>query len=277
VRCSRSRKDAEGRPAAAALSQLPLAGRTALVTGASRERGIGRGIALVLAARGADVALNDVGYAKDAATVVSEIEALGRRSTFIRADVASAGENERLVAETVERLGRLDLFVANAGVARWQRPSEITRDDWDAIMGVNLHGVLYGCRAAAAQMRRQGSGGAIVVISSVNAVMPFPLLAAYGASKHAVGLLAGVMAREWGADGISVNHVGPGWVDTNINDPSPDFDSDERRAQARASIPYGQRPAAPREIGEAVAYLAAATYTTGAYLRIDGGLVIGKY
>ncbi|HEY1365940.1 MAG TPA: SDR family NAD(P)-dependent oxidoreductase [Gaiellaceae bacterium] len=256
---------------------MTLEGRVALVTGAARDRGIGRGIALVLAERGADVAVNDVGHEDEAARRVAEIEALGRRSAFVAADVARPEENERLVAETVARLGRLDVFVANAGVARWQVPSAVTRDDWGFVMGVNLHGVLYGCRAAAAQMRRQGSGGAIVITSSVNAVMPFPLLAAYGASKHAVGLLAGVMAREWAGDGISVNHVGPGWVDSDINEPSPDFDTDEKRADARASIPYGQRPADPRELGEAVAYLAAATYTTGAYLRVDGGLVIGKY
>ncbi len=144
-------------------------------------------------------------------------------------------------------------------------------------MGVNLHGVLYGCRAAAAQMRRQGDGGSIVVVSSVNAVMPFTPLGVYGASKHAVGHLVGVMAREWGADGIAVNHVGPGWVDSNINDVSPDFDTEEKRAAARASIPFGNRPTEPAEIGEAVAFLATSTIVTGAYLRVDGGLVIGKY
>jgi NAD(P)-dependent dehydrogenase (short-subunit alcohol dehydrogenase family) len=256
---------------------VTLAGRVALVTGAARDRGIGRGIALVLAEHGADVAIIDAGHEDEAARRVAEIEALGRRSTFIRANVTRPEENEQLVAETVERLGRLDVFVANAGVARWQTPSELTRDDWDFVMGVNLHGVLYGSRAAAVQMRRQRSGGAIVITSSVNAVMPFPTLTAYGASKHAAGLLAGVMAREWAADGISVNHVGPGWVDTNINEASPDFDTEEKRAAQQASIPLGQRPADPRELGEAVAYLAAATYTTGAYLRVDGGLVIGKY
>ena len=120
--------------------------------------------------------------------------------------------------------------------------TEVTRDDWEFVMGVNLYGVLHGCRAAAAQMRRQGGGGRIVITSSVNAVMPFSPLGVYGASKHAVGLLAGVLAREWGADGISVNHVGPGWVDTNINDPSPDFETAEKRAAARASIPFGGAP-----------------------------------
>jgi NAD(P)-dependent dehydrogenase (short-subunit alcohol dehydrogenase family) len=85
------------------------------------------------------------------------------------------------------------------------------------------------------------------------------------------------MAREWAADGISVNHVGPGWVDSNINDVSPDFATPERREAARASIPFGHRPAEPREIGEAVAHLVESTYTTGAFLRVDGGMVIGKY
>ena len=161
----------------------------ALVTGAARERGIGRGIALVLAERGFDVAINDVSHDAEAARRVAEIEALGRRSTFIRADVSRPEENERLVAETVEGFGRLDAFVANAGVARWQPLADVTRDDWARIMGVNLHGVFHGCRAAAAQMRQQGEGGSIVVVSSVNAVMPFSPLGVYGASKHAAGHL----------------------------------------------------------------------------------------
>jgi NAD(P)-dependent dehydrogenase (short-subunit alcohol dehydrogenase family) len=267
--------DAQGEPRAA--GRETLAGRIALVTGAAHQRGIGRGIALALAERGADVAINDIGFEQEAAERVAELEGLGRRSAFVRADVSRAEENERLVAEVVEKLGRLDIFVPNAGVARWERLDEVSRESWDLITSVNLHGVLYGCRAAAAQMRRQGKGGRIVITSSVHAAMPGASLGVYGATKHAVGLLAGVMAREWGADGISVNHVGPGWVDTDINMPSPDFATAEARAAVQASIPLGHRPAEPREIGEAVAYLAESTYTTGAYLRVDGGLVIGKY
>jgi len=249
----------------------------AVVTGAARDRGIGRGIVLALAERGFDVVVNDAAHDDEAAQRVAEVEALGRRSTFVRADVSQPEENERLVAETVERLGRLDVFVANAGVARWQSLVEVAHEDWDFVMRVNLHGVFYGCRAAAGQMRRQGEGGAIVVTSSVHAVATGPPLGVYGASKHAVAYLVGVMAREWGADGISVNHVGPGWVESNINDASPDFVDEESRERVRASIPYGHRPADPREIGEAVAHLATSTYTTGAYIRVDGGLVIGKY
>ena len=267
--------DLQAEPGASRRETLP--GKVALVTGAAHERGIGRGIALVLAERGADVAVNDLGFEPEAARRVAEVEALGRRSVFVRADVSHPEENERLVAEVADRLGRLDIFVANAGIARWERLDEVRRDSWDLITSVNLHGVLYGCRAAAAQMRRQGNGGRIVITSSVHAAMPGASLGVYGATKHAVGLLAGVMAREWGSDGISVNHVGPGWVDTDINVPSPDFATADARDAVRAAIPLGRRPAEPREIGEAVAYLAESTYTTGAYLRVDGGMVIGKY
>jgi NAD(P)-dependent dehydrogenase (short-subunit alcohol dehydrogenase family) len=229
-----------------------LDGQVALVTGAAGDRSIGRGIALALARRGAHVAINDVAHPDEAA---------GR------------------VAETVRVLGRLDVFCANAGVARWQTLADVTPDAFAAIVGVNLHGCFFGCQAAAARMRRQGGGGRIVVTSSVNAVMPFATLGVYGATKHAVAHLVSVMAREWAADGITVNHVAPGWVESRINDPSPDFASEAARAAARASIPLGHRPTEPREIGEAVAYFAGpgATHTTGSFLRVDGGMVIGKY
>jgi NAD(P)-dependent dehydrogenase (short-subunit alcohol dehydrogenase family) len=261
------------------VSSTELDGRVALVTGAAGERSIGRGIALALARRGADVAINDIAYAEEARDRVSEVEAAGRRSVFIGADVSDPAASERLVADTVATLGRLDVFCANAGVAYWQELADVTPEAFEQIVGVNLHGCFFGCQAAAAQMRRQGAGGRIVVTSSVNAVMPHRTLGVYGATKHAVGHLVSVMAREWAADGITVNHVGPGWVQSRINDPSPDFATDELRASARASIPLERRPTDPQEIGEAVAYFAGpgARHTTGAYLRVDGGLVIGKY
>jgi NAD(P)-dependent dehydrogenase (short-subunit alcohol dehydrogenase family) len=101
----------------------------------------------------------------------------------------------------------------------------------------------------------------------------------YGATKQAVGLLTGVMAREWARYGITVNHVGPGWVDSDINRDSPGLQTEEARQATLRSIPLWHRPADPREIGEAVAFLAcdSGSYVTGAYLRVDAGLVIGKY
>ncbi len=152
----------------------PLEGRVALVTGAALERGIGRGIALVLAEKGADVAINDVAHDEEAARRIREIEERGRRSAFVKADVSRPEEAERMVAEVVERLGRLDVFVNNAGVQTWQELTEVTKEAWDWITGVNLHGAFFGCRAGAAQMRQQVGGGRIVIISSIHAVMPFP-------------------------------------------------------------------------------------------------------
>jgi NAD(P)-dependent dehydrogenase (short-subunit alcohol dehydrogenase family) len=256
-----------------------LAGRVAIVTGAAQERSIGRGIALQLAERGADVVINDVAHDDEAADGVSEIEGIGRRALYLRVDVADAEGCRRLVAETVSQLGRLDIFCANAGVARWQELADVTPEAFELIVSVNLHGCFFGCQAAAAQMRRQGGGGRIIVTSSVNAVMPHRTLGVYGATKHAVAHLVSVMAREWAADGITVNHVGPGWVQSNINDPSPDFATEEKRAAARASVPLEHRATEPREIGAAVAYFASpqAGHTTGAFLRVDGGMVIGKY
>ena len=218
----------------------------ALVTGAARDRGIGRGIALALARNGFDVAVNDVGHEDEARRRVAEVEALGRRAVFLSRPTSAAPG--RTSGSSPRPSRRSAASTPSSPTPEWRAGMplvDVTRDDWEHIMGVNLHGVLYGCRAAAAQMRRQGGGGRIVVTSSVNAAMPFSPLGVYGASKHAVALLVGVLAREWGADGIAVNHVGPGWVDTNINDVSPDFDTEEKRARPGATIPFGARPAEP--------------------------------
>ena len=121
--------------------------------------------------------------------------------------------------------------------------------------------------------------GRIIVTSSVHAQMPFALMGVYGGTKQAIGHLVGVMAREWARDGITVNHIGPGWVASAINDSSPDFAPRRRRLGIRRMIAVGHRAGEPEEMGEAVAYLArdAARYTTGAYVRVDGGLVMGPY
>ena len=256
-----------------------LAGRVAVVTGAARDRSIGGGIARVLAQHGADVVVNDLAVSEEGERRVLEIEAVGRRAAFVAADVTDPAAMENLMAETVERMGRLDIVVANAGLCDWQTVADLSAELWDRLVGVNLHGCLNTCRAAAAQMRAQGEGGRIIATSSVHAQMPFVQMGVYGGTKQAVGHLVGVMAREWARDRITVNHIGPGWVASAINDKSPDFATEEGRAGIRRTIPLGHRAGEPEEMGEAVAYLAseAAAYTTGAYVRVDGGFVIGPY
>jgi NAD(P)-dependent dehydrogenase (short-subunit alcohol dehydrogenase family) len=256
-----------------------LAGRVAVVTGAARDRSIGGGIARVLAKHGADVVVNDLAVGEEGERRVLEIEALGRRGAFVAADVTDPAAMERLMAETVERMGRLDIVVANAGLCDWQTVADLSAELWERLVGVNLNGCFNTCRAAAAQMRALGEGGRIVVTSSVHAQMPFVEMGVYGGTKQAIGHLVGVMAREWARDRITVNHIGPGWVASAINDSSPDFATAEARMGIRRVIAGGHRAGEPEEMGEAVAYLAseAAAYTTGAYLRVDGGLVMGPY
>jgi NAD(P)-dependent dehydrogenase (short-subunit alcohol dehydrogenase family) len=256
-----------------------LAGRVAVVTGAARDRSIGGGIARVLAHHGADVVVNDLAVTAEGERRVEEIEALGRRAALIAADVTDPVAVDRLMAETVERMGRIDIVVANAGLCDWETVAEMSADLWGRLVGVNLHGCFNTCRAAAAQMRAQVEGGRIIATSSVHAHMPFVQMAVYGGTKQAVGHLVGVMAREWARDRITVNHIGPGWVASAINDSSPDFATEEAQHRVRQLIPLGHRPGEPEEMGEAVAYLAsdAAAYTTGAYLRVDGAFVIGPY
>jgi NAD(P)-dependent dehydrogenase (short-subunit alcohol dehydrogenase family) len=256
-----------------------LEGRVAVVTGAARDRSIGGGIARVLAQHGADVVVNDLAVDDEGERRVHEIEAIGRRAALIAADVTDAAAMDDLMAQTVERMGRVDIVVANAGLCDWETVADMSAGLWERLVGVNLHGVFNTCRAAAAQMRAQGEGGRIIATSSVHAQMPFVEMGVYGGTKQAVGHLVGVMAREWARDRITVNHIGPGWVASAINDASPDFATPEAQRRVRQLIPLGHRAGEPEEMGEAVAYLAgdAAAYTTGAYLRVDGGFTIGAY
>jgi NAD(P)-dependent dehydrogenase (short-subunit alcohol dehydrogenase family) len=257
----------------------PLAGRVALVTGAAGDRSIGAGIVRVLARHGADVVVNDL-VADDAGRRrVGEVESLGRRAALIAADVRDPAEVDRLVSETVERMGRVDIVAANAGVAGWQAVADLDAELWQRVISVNLDGCLNTCRSAARQMRAQGSGGRIIVTSSVHAQMPFAGMSVYGGTKQAIGHLVGVLARELARDRITVNHIGPGWVASAINDASPEFATEAARNEVRRLIPLEHRPGEPDEMGEAVAYLASdgAAYVTGAYLRVDGGFTIGPY
>ena len=243
-----------------------LSGKRALVTGGAR--GIGAAIARRLAQDGADVAVTYVSRPDAAEAVVQEIEATGRRGFALRADAADVEASARAVDEAAERLGGLDILVANAGVADF-RP--VGGEGWLAsfqrTFAVNVHGVAAAADAAA---RRLPDGGRIVVIGSVNAERtPFPGASAYGASKAAVAGLVRGWARDLGPRGITVNVVQPGPVDTDLNPKDGEL--------APLIKPFLAIPAYAEgaDIGALVAYLVGpeARYVTGAALTLDGGFL----
>jgi NAD(P)-dependent dehydrogenase (short-subunit alcohol dehydrogenase family) len=176
-------------------------------------------------------------------------------------------------------LGPLSIACSNAGVADWQAWTEITEQSFDRIVGVNLTGAFNVGQAAARAMVERAEGGRIVFTSSVHAQMCFPTMAVYGATKQAVRALVETMAIELGEHGITVNHIGPGWVKSQLNDSSPGLRTEEDERNTLKLIPI-PRPSEPIEQGRAVVYLCSSPdgdYVTGEFLRVDGGFVVGKY
>jgi NAD(P)-dependent dehydrogenase (short-subunit alcohol dehydrogenase family) len=257
---------------------MTLHGKAALVTGASDPRSIGWGIAHALAQAGADVAVNDYQRAPELEARAADLRALGRRSVPVVADVTQPDQVETMIAQVVAQLGRLDIVVSNAGVIRWERFLDITPANLQAVVDVNLKGTVYVCQAAARQMIAQGEGGRIIITSSVQADMQFPITPVYGGTKKAMHNLVGVLALELAQYGITVNHIGPGWVQSALNDPSPELQTPAGLEAQRQAVPL-KRAGRIEEMGRAVVYLASedSAYTTGAFIRIDGGLGISKY
>lgn len=257
---------------------MRLAGKVALVTGAAHERGIGRGIALALAEEGCDVAVNDIAYEEMGQELVERIRDAGRRAAFYEADVSDRGAVDELVGRVEAELGPLDICCSNAGVADWQPLTQITEESFDRIVAVNLTGAFNVGQAAARAMVRGGKGGRIVFTSSVHVQMGFPTMAIYGATKQGVRALCESMAIELAGDGITVNHIGPGWVKSALNDRSPALQTEDDERQTLELIPIS-RPSEAIEQGRAVAYLCSsdADYVTGEFLRVDGGFVVGKF
>lgn len=243
--------------------QLTLEGKVALVQGGSR--GIGAAIVRRLAREGAQVAFTYVSSAGPAEELVREITENGGKALALRADSADAAAVQLAVDDTVKALGRLDILVNNAGVLAVAPVTEFDLADFDRMLAVNVRSMFVASQAAA---RYMGQGGRIINIGSTNAErMPFAGGAPYAMSKSAlVGLTRG-MARDLGPQGITVNNVQPGPVDTDMNPASGEF--------AESLIPlmaigrYGE----PEEIASFVAYLAGpeAGYITGASLTVDGG------
>jgi NAD(P)-dependent dehydrogenase (short-subunit alcohol dehydrogenase family) len=240
-----------------------LTGKLALVTGAAR--GIGAGIALALADKGADVVITYEHSTERAAALVREIEQKGRRGFAIQADSADAAAVKRSVNEAAALLGGLDILVNNAGIARVGAFADQPLADIDAMLNVNLRAAVVAAQAAIPYLKQ---GGLIVTIGSNAAQrVPFGGLTVYALTKSALLAFTQGLARELGALGVTVNLVQPGPIDTDLNPANGEL--------AAVNLPFTAlgRYGVPADIGHAVAFLAspAASYITGSALTVDGG------
>ena len=242
-----------------------LDGKVALVTGAGR--GIGRAIALRLAEEGCHVAVNYHSSRGQAEEVAATVVAMGRRSVAVMADVASAEQVEEMVREVEAELGPVDVLVNNAGIHKHHKSWEMSVEDWDRIIGVNLTGAYLTSRLLGPRMAARG-WGRIVNVSSVVADIGSDHEAHYTASKAGMHGLTKSLALELSPRGVTVNAVAPGWIRTDMT-----ADVTEKEwAEALAEIPLG-RIGEPPEIASVVAYLASpeASYVTGQVLHVNGG------
>jgi len=246
-------------------------GKGVLVTGGGS--GIGLATALAFAREGARVAIADISADRGNDAVAAAHEH-GHEFVFVRGDVSSEADAERMVAETVAAFGRVDVAFNNAGMLLEGPVHEMSAADWDRILGVNLKGAFLVSKHVVRQMLRQG-GGVIVNSGSVNSLVGDGDAAAYCASKAGVALLTKSMALAYAKDGIRVNAVCPGWVETRMFRQEADtrgVSIADYRAHAGAQHPIG-RVGRPEEIANVVLFLASddSSYMTGALVVADGG------
>ncbi|MBD2105656.1 3-oxoacyl-[acyl-carrier-protein] reductase [Nodosilinea sp. FACHB-13] len=248
-------------------SSPSLEGQVAIVTGASR--GIGRAVAIALAALGAQVVVNYARSSTAADEVVAQITEAGGNAVAIQADVSQTDQVDALISGTLEKFGRVDILVNNAGITRDTLLLRMKLEDWQSVIDLNLTGVFLCTRAVAKIMLKQRSGR-IVNIASVAGQMGNPGQANYSAAKAGVIGFTKTVAKELASRGITVNAVAPGFIETDMTDDLSNTD------EIRKFIPLG-RFGQPEDIAGMVRFLAAdpaASYITGQVFNVDGGMVM---
>jgi 3-oxoacyl-[acyl-carrier protein] reductase len=250
---------------------INLAGRVAIITGASR--GIGAATAIKFAEAGARGLVINYNRDKNAAQLVSaQCKQLGADAVAARADVSSPSEVEKMVRDTLERFGALDVLVANAGIWKEAAIEEMTERDWDETINVNLKSIYACCRAAARAMLPRARG-TLILISSTAGQRGEAFHSHYAATKGAIISMTKSLAAELGPRGITVNCVAPGWVTTDMSMGA--LTDPKRRRKIRDLIPLG-RVATPEEIAGPVLFLASdlASHVNGEVLNVNGGSVL---
>lgn len=255
---------------------LNLSGQTAIVTGGRRQLGAAQ--AVRLAECGADICLADIADDDDMAATVERVEATGQKALSVICDVSSRDSVEAMVAKCTARLGGVDILVNNAGISSRQTLMEVTDDEWDAVLNINLKGLVMCTQYAAKQMIAQGRGGAIVNLSSSTGLNANVSRGAYGISKAAVIMATKMFARELGEHDIRVNAIAPGFTstgkiggrDNTMFYRGPD---ETERVMSKLSL---QRQGEPVDYANTVAFLASSlgSYITGVTVPIDGGFTI---
>jgi NAD(P)-dependent dehydrogenase (short-subunit alcohol dehydrogenase family) len=263
-----------------------FSGEVVLVTGAAR--GLGRDIAVAFARDGARVAVNDMrtqvesvpyetGTVQDLAQTIAEIEAVGAEALEVPADVRREQDVERMIATTIDRFGRIDVLVNNAGVYAGGPATELTEEQWDVVVDVDLKAPFLCSKHAARHMIERGGGGHIVTISSTSALVGIPDQVNYQSAKHGVVGQIRTLALELAPHGITVNTICPTVVDTPMLDYlmgiGQAYFQEVGRLCGASTIFPGLDNLEPRDVSHAVRWLAsdAARYVTGIALPVDGG------
>lgn len=257
---------------------MNITGKVALVTGGGQ--GIGRAIALRLAKDGADIAIADLNE-EEASAVVDEVRAVGRKATSFRADVSNREEVYAAINHAEKELGGFDIIVNNAGIANVQPLLEVTPEEVDRILKINVQGVLWGIQAGAKKFKERNVKGKIISASSIAGHEGFAMLGIYSATKFAVRALTQAAAKELASDGITVNAYCPGVVGTDMW-----VEIDKRFAEltgAKVGATYKKyvdgialgRAETPEDVAAFVSFLAGpdSDYMTGQAPLIDGGMV----